>query len=407
MATNYMHLNKEQRSTIEYLINNGYTFTYISNSIKVDRTTISKEIKRNRYIKNSLFSNYSETGIKKAINSCEKLSKPPYCCNNCKDKNYCCKYHLYYNASIAHKHYIETLSEARKGLDITKEEIDQINKNIIPLIKNKKQSVNQVFINHPDILYMSKPTFYKYVDLRVIGLSNFDLPKKVTYKKRKQNIDKSYKRELALSIGRTYEDYIIRIDKEKELIIWQLDTVIGKTTDNKTLMTFILVETNFMIIRLLDKKNVECVNKEFTKLKEDLGIKLYKKFIDIILTDNGTEFFDPIHMEYDLETGEKLLSVYYCHPNSPEEKPELECNHKYIRYYLPKGKTFENLTKEQVKRIEDNINNIPRDIFGGKTPYELTKEKYPELIEKLDSKYIEPDEVTLNPKDIFGGKNER
>ncbi len=407
MATNYAHLSKEQRTSIEYLLNKGYNFTYISDSIHVDRTTISKEIRRNRYIKNNIFFNYSETGIKRAINSCDKLSKPPYCCNHCKDKNYCTKYHLYYNSTIAHNHYLEKLCKARKGLDITKEEIDQINKNIIPLVKNKKQSVNQIFINHPDILYMSKPTFYKYVDLRIIGLSNFDLPKKVSYKKRKENKDKSYKRKLALSIGRTYEDYIIRINDEKKLIIWQLDTVIGKNTDSKTLMTFLLVETNFMIIRLLDKKNVECVDNEFTELKEDLGIELYSKFINIILTDNGSEFFDPIHMEYDLETGEKLLSVYYCHPNSPEEKPELECNHKYIRYYLPKGKTFENLTKEQIKRIEDNINNIPRDIFGGKTPYELTIEKYPELIEKLNSRYIEPDEVTLNQKDIFGDKNER
>lgn len=73
---------------------------------------------------------------------------------------------------------------------------------------------------------------------------------------------------MALSIGRTYEDYIIRINNEKKLKIWQLDTVIGEVTDNKTLMTFLLVETNFMIIRLLDKKNIEYVNKEFTKLKK-------------------------------------------------------------------------------------------------------------------------------------------
>ena len=406
MAANYVHLSKEKRSLIEYLINQGFSFTYIANSLNVDRTTISKEIKRNRYIKNSLFSDYSETGIKRAINSCEKLSKPPYCCNNCKNKNFCSKYHLYYNATKAHNHYLDSLSETRKGLDISKEEIDQINKNIIPLIKNKKQSVNQVFMNHPDILYMSKPTFYKYVDLGVIELSNLDLPKKVKYKKRKSNKKKKYKKELALSIGRTYEDYIIRINNEKKLKIWQLDTVIGKKSDNKVLMTFLLVETNFMVIRLLDKKNVECVNKEFTKLKNDLG-ELYSKFINVILTDNGTEFFDPIHMEYDLETGEKLLSVYYCHPNSPEEKPELECNHKYIRYYLPKKTSFESLTIEQVKEIEDNINNIPRDIFGGKTPYELTNELYPELVELLNSKSIAPDDVTLNSKDILGDNNER
>ncbi len=401
MATNYVHLNKEQRSIIEYLINKGYNFTYISNSINVDRTTISKEIRRNRYIKNSLFSDYSETGIKRAINSCELLSKPPYCCNHCKDKIYCSKYHLYYNASKAHKHYLNTLSETRKGIDISKEDIELINKNIIPLIRNKRQSVNQIFTNHPDILYISKPTFYKYVDLGVIGISNLDLPRKVKYKKRKNNKDKTYKRELALSIGRTYEDYIIKINNEKNLKIWELDTVIGLNTDNKTLMTFLLVETNFMIIRLLDKKNVECVDKEFTKLKSELGIELYSKFINVILTDNGSEFFDPLHMEYDLETGKKLLFVYYCHPDSPEEKPELECNHKYIRYYLPKKTSFENITQQQVKQMEDNINNIPRDIFGGKTPYELTNELYPELIEKLNSKYIAPDDVTLNPKDIW------
>jgi hypothetical protein len=34
---------------------------------------------------------------------------------------------------------------------------------------------------------MSKPTFYKYVDLQVIMLTNLDLPKKVKYKKRKEN----------------------------------------------------------------------------------------------------------------------------------------------------------------------------------------------------------------------------
>lgn len=190
MTTNYVHLNKEQRSTIEYLISQGHNFTYIANAIKVDRTTISKEIKRNRYVKNSPFSKYSKTGIERTSKSCAILSKPPYCCNNCKNKSFCTKAHLYYNASKAQKHYEQQLVETRQGLDITKEEIDEINRIIIPLVKNKKQSINQVFANHSDILNMSKPTFYKYVDLQVIMLTNLDLPKKVKYKKRKENNNK-------------------------------------------------------------------------------------------------------------------------------------------------------------------------------------------------------------------------
>lgn len=212
--TNYKQLSKEDRTTIEHLINEGNNFTKIGDAIKYDRTTISKEIKRNRYIKNALFSPYSETGRKKALSGCEKLNKPPYCCNNCKNKNYCSKYHLYYNAKIAQNHYESVLIESRKGVDITEDEINIINKDIVHLVKNKKQSVNQIFINHPDILYFSKTTFYSYVNNGVISLKNIDLPRKVKYKPRKKNSSKENKRNISILLNRTYEDYVIKIDKE-------------------------------------------------------------------------------------------------------------------------------------------------------------------------------------------------
>lgn len=405
--TNYTQLYKEDRDSIEELIKKGYSFTDIAKEIKKDRTTISKEIRRNRIIRSSFYTLYNEKGIQKAVDSCDKLKKPPYVCNNCPFKNSCTKHHLYYNAKAAQVHSDEVKRESRRGIDATEEEINIINKNIVPLIKDKKQSVNQVFINHPDLLPFTKTTFYSYVNKGVINLTNLDLPKKVKYKKRKKKDNTEYKKELSLLINRTYEDYIIRLDEEKgkKLNIWQLDTVIGLQTDKKCLLTFLLVETNFMIIRLLDKKDVYNVDEEFTKIRNSLGSELYKNTIDIILTDNGIEFYDPIHLEHDLNTGEKLCSVYYCHPNSPDEKPEIEKNHEYIRYVLPKKSSFEHLTKEDIKLLEDNINNIPRDILGGKTPYELTKEKFPELIKKIGANYIKPDDVTLNKKYIIGGEN--
>lgn len=399
--TNFSHLCQEQRNTIEYLLVKKFNFTYIGNSINVDRTTIAKEIKRNRIIKSSIYLPFSKTGIKRAVNNCTKLQRPPYCCNGCENKNYCCKLHLYYNAKKAQIHYDEELKESRSGVDITDDEINIINKNIVPLVKEKNQSVNQIYANHPDILYFSRTTFYKYVDLGIIALNNIDLPRLVRYKKRKNKNEKTPKRDSAILLNRRYEDFIALTKTNKKLKIWELDTVIGKITDQKCLMTFMLVETNFMIIRLLDKKDVDHVDEAFSNLKLDLGFKLYQEVIDVVLTDNGSEFFDPIHIEINLNTGEKLCRVFYCHPNSPEEKAELEKNHEYIRYVLPKGTSFQELTDEEVKMLEDNINNIPREILGNKTPYELTKEKYPELIKKLNSKYIAPDDVTLNPKDII------
>lgn len=404
--TNYTQITKDERDSIEDLLKKGYDFTYIGAVIKKDRTAVSKEIRRNRIIRSSFYSLFSEKGIEKAVNSCDKLKKPPYVCNSCPLKNSCTKYHLYYNSKAAQSHSDEIKSESRKGIDITEEEINIINKNIVPLIKDKKQSINQVYTNHPDLLPFTKTTFYTYVNNGVINLTNLDLPRKVRYKKRKKKDDNNYKKDLSILINRTYEEYIIRLDEEKDkkLTIWQLDTVIGLQTDKKCLLTFLFVETNFMIIRLLDKKDISSVDNEFTNFKNILGTELYKKVINIILTDNGIEFYDPIHIEYDLNTGEKLCSVYYCHPNSPDEKPEIEKNHEYIRYVLPKKSSFEHLTKEDIKSLEDNINNIPRDILGGKTPYELTKEKFPELIKKLKSNYIQPDDVTLNKRDIIRGE---
>ena len=58
----YKQLNKDQREVIQILINKKENFTTIGNSIKVDRTTISKEIKRNRYIKSNYYDTFDFKG---------------------------------------------------------------------------------------------------------------------------------------------------------------------------------------------------------------------------------------------------------------------------------------------------------------------------------------------------------
>ena len=71
-------------------------------------------------------------------------------------KNYCNKHHLYYDYRVAQKNYEDKLISSRTGIDIDPNTIEDIEQQIVPLIKDKKQSVNQVYINHSDILYFSK-----------------------------------------------------------------------------------------------------------------------------------------------------------------------------------------------------------------------------------------------------------
>ena len=402
--TTLNHISNEQRDIIQLLINQNKSFSYISNSIGKDRTSISKEIRRNRYIKSSFYDPFDKIGINHAIDRCNKLKRPPYVCNNCKSKNTCPLNHLYYNSKIAQEHYKTVLKESRQGVNLTEEHIDELEKIIVPLIKDKKQSINQVYINHSDILDFSKVSFYNYVNNGVISLTNMDLPKKVKYKKRKQKKNNNYKKDILLLKGRKYEDYLDFISKHPKMNKVQLDTVIGKRNNKKCLLTMYIVDTHFMLIFLLDKKDSIHVTEIFKNLKQLLTINGYRKIFRIILTDNGNEFSNPYEMEMDYDECKKISNVFYCHPYASYEKHELEVNHEYIRRVFPKGTSFANLTDDIVKKLQDNINAIPRDSLNGETPFNLTKKKYPELIKLLKCNYINPDFVSLNKADIIGGK---
>ena len=398
----YKQLNKEQREVIQILINKKENFTTIGNSINVDRTTISKEIRRNRYIKSNYYEPFDFNGINNAENDCKILQHPPYVCNTCPLKNTCNKHKLYYDARIAYEHYEELKSYSRSGIDITPETIEEIENSIVPLIKDKHQSINQIYANHDDLIYFSKPTFYKYIDMGVFSLTNLDLPKKVKYKKRRRKYNKE-RRELSLLKGRSYNDFCVFIVNHPKMHIYEMDTVIGKRDEQKVLLTIYFRDTHFMLIRLLDRKTVAYVNEEFKKFKNILGIKLYAKIFRIGLTDNGSEFFDPYQIEKDYDTGKKITNLFYCDPNRPDQKGGIEKNHEYIRIIYPKGTSFNNLTKEDVILLENTINNIPRDSLHGLSPYQVTKDKYPLFISKLSYvTYIAPDDIDLSPRN--GGK---
>ena len=99
----------------------------------------------------------------------------------------------------------------------------------------------------------SKTTFYKYVDIGVLSLTNSDLPKKIRYKKRKHTKNKENKREISLLKGRRYEDFILYSTEHPQMNIVEMDTVIGTINGKKCLMTLYIRKTHFMLIFLLEK----------------------------------------------------------------------------------------------------------------------------------------------------------
>ena len=68
----------------------------------------------------------------------------------------------------------------------------------------------------------------------------------------------------------------------------------------------------------------------------------------------------------------------------------------YIRYILPQGSSFDDLTQDKVNLMMSHINSTARPSLQGKTPIELALQHFgKDTVEKLGLHVIEPDDVCL------------
>ncbi len=413
------HLTLEHREVVEDALKENMNFTDIADMLGYHRTSISAEVKNRRIEGNqnlygtnfvncefeSSCDKFEGIGCKRKCSrfqpkQCPSLKKAPYVCNGCSKKHVCRYKKYFYRAKEAQKDYESLLKEAREGIHLTQEEIDKINSIIVPLIKEQGQSVNQVYINHPDMLYFSKTQFYRLVDLGYFDLKNIDLRRKVKYKLQKDETPRRTREEAKVRLNRTYKDFEKFIESNKDIDIIEMDTVEG-IKGGKVMLTLLFVTYNFMLIFLLDSQTKEEVIKRLDFLKQELTEERFEELIKVILTDNGKEFYGANEIEQNLNQTKKITNLYYCDPMKSNQKPHIEKNHEYIRYILPKKTSFDNLTQEDCNIIMSHINSTPRESLKNKTPYQailniFTKE---ELL-KLGVCEIEPDKVNLTKKII-------
>ncbi|MFA6700828.1 MAG: IS30 family transposase, partial [Thiomicrospira sp.] len=62
---------------------------------------------------------------------------------------------------------------------------------------------------------------------------------------------------------------------------------------------------------------------------------------------------------------------YFAQPYHSWERGTNENTNGLIRQYFPKGTTFEQVTDEEIQRVEDKLNTRPRKRLGFKSPYEV------------------------------------
>ena len=386
---NQKHIDLSGRIRIEQGLNNGESFRTIARDLNKDPSTISKEVRRHSVIKERkpdafapipCANNYDASKPKanvckilhgcgdnecthKCVNcrkarcseicnhykprQCEKLAKPPYACNGCPKKTNCMMDRKIYSSKYAQDTYETLRTTSREGINQTPESIQKLNDLLSPLIK-KGQSIAHIYASHAEEIACSRRTIYSYIDSGVFEVRNMDLRRKVVYKPRKKKTATSTK-DRAFRKDRGYKEFQEYINKNKPTYIVEMDTVEGVKGTKPCFLTMLFRNCKLMLMFLLKEQTQDEVNKVFDYLTEVLGIELFQKLL-------------------------------------------------YIRYVLPKGTSFENMTEETTLLLLNHINSEKRDSLNGHSPYEVSRILLDNrLHEALGLIEIPTDEVTLIP----------
>lgn len=414
--TLHKHLTLEDRKKIEDALSHGSSRSAIAETLGKNKSTICKEVKKHRSIVKRDYGRSSgvydcfyiqECGLKFCKHPCSRYERV-FCsrrdrivgvCNGCESKNSCRKIKYLYHAFDAHTAYIQELIDSRVGVNLTSSQAKELGDILKPLINNG-QSIYSILKNHPELPYSEK-TIYNYISDGVFsqsGLYDIDLHLKTKRRPMKSKKVQSKPRvNRAFLKNRLYTDYVAYIKEHPSARIIEMDTVYNDVKHGPFLQTFQFVELKLMIGILQENKTAQSMCEGLQLLKQRLGDRMFKKHVQVILTDRGTEFSAAEEIE---KLGVKL---FYCDPMCSWQKPHVENNHLLLRRILPKDCDWRKLGvegQEDIDTVFSHINSYPREELNGRTPIEVLlffNHGDETILQRLKIKKIDPDSVQLKP----------
>lgn len=309
----YTQLTQEQRYQIYAFMKAKFSQTDVAREIGVHKSTISRELKRNRGLKgyrpkqaHSMAGDRREKALKFA-----KLTPP-----------------------------VVALIEELIRFDFSPEQVSGFLK------------LNYDF-------HISHETIYKH--LLADKAKGGDLYKHLrhSHKKRKKRYGSQDRR--GQIHGRVSIDKRPAIvDAKRRIGDWEIDTVIG-ARHKSALLTIVERKSKLTLIKKLTNKRADLV----TDAAYDL-LAPYKRKVFTITSDNGKEF------AYHKKISNRLKTeVYFAHPYHSWERGLNENTNGLIRQYFPKSISFETITDDHIQMVMNRLNNRPRKTLGFKTPFEV------------------------------------
>lgn len=317
--TKMKHLTEAQRYKIWHHFENGKNQKEISIATDISRSTISRELRRNRDTKGVYF------------------------------------------PTTAHKCYKDRIAARPRPKKIDSEMDGYITERL-----GKKWSPEQIVgVAQKDGAPMvSHQTIYTHVwaDKAKGG----ELYKELRnggkrYTKRGKKHDRVLIRERV-----SIKERPVEVDQKQRVGDFEIDTVIGKGHKGA------LVTINDRMTGIVLIRKVACKGAEHVLEATMEALSPFKGILRTVTSDNGKEF--ALHMEMTKELGHKH---YFADPFKSCQRGANENANGLIRQYLPKKTDFIPITKKQVQQIQDDLNNRPRKRLGYMTPIEFFNKHSP------------------------------
>ena len=306
----YTQLTQEQRYQIYVLLKAGNKQSEIARLIEVHKSTVSRELRRNRGQKG-------------------------------------------YRPKQAQQFALNRRKKARYRIDASSWIL------IEALIRQEwspEQVSDWLKVNYA--LQISHEWIYQYIlmDKHAGG----DLHRHLRCQKKRRKRYGSYDRRGKLKNRVSIDERPDIVDTRQRLGDWEVDTIIGKG-HRHAIVSLTERKSRLAILRKVERKTAQAVADVVIELMKSLPVQNHT-----ITADNGKEFADHERIAKELNT-----DIYFAHPYSSWERGTNENMNGLIRQYFPKKRSFVTITQQEIEFVMERLNNRPRKCLGLQSPNQV------------------------------------
>jgi transposase, IS30 family len=143
---------------------------------------------------------------------------------------------------------------------------------------------------------------------------------------------------------------------------WEMDTIVSKQSKECLLVIQERLSRFFFVVKL-NECTADCAFKAVIAVLKPL---VSQDLVKSMTVDNGPE-----NSCYERITQELNIPVYFCHPYCSSERGGVENRNGTLREFFPKKTNFSLVSVEEVENARQELIHCPMECLGFYTPYEI------------------------------------